>query len=127
METVLVSGGRGASGRWVVDRLAGDYEVVVVERAEQSSGHRDGRVLLVPAGRERVGHLRVSDGDGRFRQIGLLAQPLDPSVEVRVLVGVDRAGPHAPQGEFVAEEVLRERERAEHREREQSPDVEHLD
>ncbi|VTT86544.1 UDP-glucose 4-epimerase [Halorubrum sp. DM2] len=31
METVLVTGGRGASGRWVVDRLAGDYEVVVVD------------------------------------------------------------------------------------------------
>ena len=31
METVLVTGGRGASGRWVVDRLAGDYEVVVAD------------------------------------------------------------------------------------------------
>ena len=31
METVLVTGGRGASGRWIVDRLAGDYEVVVVD------------------------------------------------------------------------------------------------
>ena len=31
MQTVLVTGGRGASGRWVVDRLAGDYEVVVVD------------------------------------------------------------------------------------------------
>ena len=31
METVLVTGGRGASGRWLVDRLAGDYEVVVVD------------------------------------------------------------------------------------------------
>ncbi|MFC6890166.1 NAD-dependent epimerase/dehydratase family protein, partial [Halorubrum trueperi] len=31
METVLVTGGCGASGRWVVDRLAGDYEVVVVD------------------------------------------------------------------------------------------------
>ncbi|WP_280586802.1 NAD(P)-dependent oxidoreductase [Halorubrum sp. Boch-26] len=31
MERVLVTGGRGASGRWVVDRLAGDYEVVVVD------------------------------------------------------------------------------------------------
>ncbi|MWV63655.1 NAD-dependent epimerase/dehydratase family protein [Halorubrum sp. JWXQ-INN 858] len=31
MDTVLVTGGRGASGRWVVDRLAGEYEVVVVD------------------------------------------------------------------------------------------------
>ena len=31
MKTVLVTGGRGASGRWVVDRLAGDHEVVVVD------------------------------------------------------------------------------------------------
>ncbi len=31
MDTVLVTGGRGASGRWIVDRLAGDYEVVVVD------------------------------------------------------------------------------------------------
>ena len=31
METVLVTGGRGASGRWLVDRLAGDYDVVVVD------------------------------------------------------------------------------------------------
>ncbi|OYR70558.1 UDP-glucose 4-epimerase, partial [Halorubrum sp. E3] len=28
---VLVTGGRGASGRWIVDRLADDYEVVVVD------------------------------------------------------------------------------------------------
>lgn len=32
MATVLVTGGRGASGRWVADRLAGDHEVVVVDR-----------------------------------------------------------------------------------------------
>ena len=31
MATVLVTGGRGASGKWVVDRLAGDHEVVVVD------------------------------------------------------------------------------------------------
>jgi len=31
METVLLTGGRGASGRWLVDRLAGDYDVVVVD------------------------------------------------------------------------------------------------
>lgn len=32
METVLVTGGLGASGRWVVDRLAGEYHVVCVDR-----------------------------------------------------------------------------------------------
>ncbi len=31
MDTVLVTGGRGASGRWIVDRLAGEYEIVVVD------------------------------------------------------------------------------------------------
>jgi len=31
MDSVLVTGGRGASGRWVVDRLADDFEVVVVD------------------------------------------------------------------------------------------------
>ncbi|WP_318567901.1 NAD(P)-dependent oxidoreductase [Salinigranum marinum] len=31
METVLVTGGRGRSGRWLVDRLAGDYDVVCVD------------------------------------------------------------------------------------------------
>ena len=31
METVLVTGGRGASGRWIVDRLTEEYEVVVVD------------------------------------------------------------------------------------------------
>ncbi len=31
METVIVTGGRGASGRWIVDRLATDHEVVVVD------------------------------------------------------------------------------------------------
>ncbi|MFC5278030.1 NAD-dependent epimerase/dehydratase family protein [Halorubrum rubrum] len=32
MATVLVTGGRGASGRWVVDRLADEHAVVVVDR-----------------------------------------------------------------------------------------------
>lgn len=31
MDTVIVTGGRGKSGRWVVHRLAGEYEVVVVD------------------------------------------------------------------------------------------------
>ena len=31
MQTILVTGGRGRSGRWIVDRLAGEYEVVVVD------------------------------------------------------------------------------------------------
>ncbi|MFB6155850.1 MAG: NAD-dependent epimerase/dehydratase family protein [Haloferacaceae archaeon] len=30
-ETVLVTGGLGRSGRWIVDRLAGEYEVVCVD------------------------------------------------------------------------------------------------
>jgi len=38
METVLVTGGRGASGRWIVDRLAGDYEVVVVDYEHPGPG-----------------------------------------------------------------------------------------
>jgi nucleoside-diphosphate-sugar epimerase len=38
METVLVTGGRGASGRWVVDRLACDYEVVVVDYSHPGLG-----------------------------------------------------------------------------------------
>ncbi|WP_152039377.1 NAD-dependent epimerase/dehydratase family protein [Salinigranum salinum] len=31
METALVTGGLGRSGRWIVDRLAGDYDVVCVD------------------------------------------------------------------------------------------------
>ena len=31
MDTVLVTGGRGSSGRWIVDRLAGEYDVVVAD------------------------------------------------------------------------------------------------
>ena len=31
METALVTGGLGRSGRWLVDRLAGDYDVVCVD------------------------------------------------------------------------------------------------
>jgi nucleoside-diphosphate-sugar epimerase len=31
METLLVTGGRGRSGTWLVDRLAGDYDVVCVD------------------------------------------------------------------------------------------------
>jgi nucleoside-diphosphate-sugar epimerase len=31
METALVTGGLGRSGRWVVDRLAGEYDVVCVD------------------------------------------------------------------------------------------------
>jgi nucleoside-diphosphate-sugar epimerase len=38
MATVLVTGGRGASGRWVVDRLADDHEVVVVDREHPGLG-----------------------------------------------------------------------------------------
>jgi len=38
MQTVLVTGGRGASGRWVVDRLASDYEVVVVDYEHPGPG-----------------------------------------------------------------------------------------
>lgn len=30
-ETVLVTGGLGRSGRWIVDRLAGEYEVICVD------------------------------------------------------------------------------------------------
>ncbi|WP_284010951.1 NAD-dependent epimerase/dehydratase family protein [Haloarcula pelagica] len=30
-ETVLVTGGRGRSGRWICDRLAGDYDVVCID------------------------------------------------------------------------------------------------
>ena len=33
MDTVIVTGGRGQSGRWIVDRLAGDHEVVVVDHS----------------------------------------------------------------------------------------------
>jgi UDP-glucose 4-epimerase len=38
MDTVIVTGGRGQSGRWVVDRLAGDYEVVVVDHSHPGFG-----------------------------------------------------------------------------------------
>jgi nucleoside-diphosphate-sugar epimerase len=38
METVLVTGGRGASGRWIVDRLADDYEVAVVDYEHPGPG-----------------------------------------------------------------------------------------
>ncbi|WP_324760112.1 NAD-dependent epimerase/dehydratase family protein [Haloarcula sp. GH36] len=30
-ETALVTGGRGRSGRWICDRLAGEYDVVCVD------------------------------------------------------------------------------------------------
>lgn len=38
MDTVIVTGGRGASGRWVVDRLRADFEVVVVDRDHPGFG-----------------------------------------------------------------------------------------
>ncbi|MFW5940002.1 MAG: NAD-dependent epimerase/dehydratase family protein [Halolamina sp.] len=38
MDTVIVTGGRGASGRWVVDRLRDDHEVVVVDRDHPGFG-----------------------------------------------------------------------------------------
>ncbi|NHX35207.1 MULTISPECIES: NAD-dependent epimerase/dehydratase family protein [Halolamina] len=38
MDTVIVTGGRGASGRWVVDRLREDHEVVVVDRDHPGFG-----------------------------------------------------------------------------------------
>ncbi|MFW5935064.1 MAG: NAD-dependent epimerase/dehydratase family protein [Halolamina sp.] len=38
MDTVIVTGGRGASGRWVVDRLREEYAVVVVDRDHPGFG-----------------------------------------------------------------------------------------
>ena len=38
MDTVIVTGGRGASGRWVVDRLREEFEVVVVDRDHPGFG-----------------------------------------------------------------------------------------
>jgi UDP-glucose 4-epimerase len=38
MDTVIVTGGRGASGRWVVDRLRADFDVVVVDRDHPGFG-----------------------------------------------------------------------------------------
>ena len=38
MDTVIVTGGRGASGRWVVDRLRESYDVVVVDRDHPGFG-----------------------------------------------------------------------------------------
>jgi UDP-glucose 4-epimerase len=48
MDTVIVTGGRGSSGRWVVERLRGEYEVVVVDHdhpgfGAQPVGHVDFR------------------------------------------------------------------------------------
>ncbi|WP_224333264.1 NAD-dependent epimerase/dehydratase family protein [Haloprofundus halobius] len=34
MDTALVTGGLGRSGRWVVDRLADDYDVICVDRSQ---------------------------------------------------------------------------------------------
>jgi nucleoside-diphosphate-sugar epimerase len=42
MSTVLVTGGLGGSGRWIVDRLAAAWdEVVCVDRVRGESGHRN--------------------------------------------------------------------------------------
>ena len=38
MDTVIVTGGRGASGRWVVDRLREEFEIVVVDRGHPGFG-----------------------------------------------------------------------------------------
>jgi len=40
---IVVTGGRGASGRWVVDRLAADHDVVCLDRAlpDAGEGHPD--------------------------------------------------------------------------------------
>jgi UDP-glucose 4-epimerase len=40
METVLVTGGLGRAGRWVLDRLAGDYEVVCVDQHHPGADDR---------------------------------------------------------------------------------------
>jgi len=36
---VIVTGGLGASGRWIVDRLAGDHEVVCLDQELPEDGH----------------------------------------------------------------------------------------
>ncbi|MBV0900449.1 NAD-dependent epimerase/dehydratase family protein [Haloarcula salina] len=36
---VVVTGGRGSSGRWIVDRLAADHDVTVLDRALPDEGH----------------------------------------------------------------------------------------
>jgi len=38
MDTVIVTGGRGSSGRWVVDRLRSEFEVVVVDHDHPGFG-----------------------------------------------------------------------------------------
>jgi UDP-glucose 4-epimerase len=45
METVLVTGGLGQSGRWLVDRLADDYEVVCADRAHPGFGEQGNRAI----------------------------------------------------------------------------------
>ena len=38
---IVVTGGRGESGRWIVDRLAGDHTVVCLDRELPADGHPD--------------------------------------------------------------------------------------
>ncbi|MDY6817748.1 MAG: NAD(P)-dependent oxidoreductase [Halobacteriales archaeon] len=83
MDTVLVTGGRGQSGRWIVDRLAEKYQVVCLDRDHPGFGvmGRDGIEFRAAD---------LADGEAAFD----LITELDPDAVVH-WAAIPAAGRHA--------------------------------
>jgi nucleoside-diphosphate-sugar epimerase len=106
METVLVTGGRGRSGRWIVDRLAGDYDVVCVDYDQPGFGvsgrdHVDFRAADLANRGEAFDLVPEVDPDAVVHWAAIPAPTRHPGGRVfetnllatyNVLVGAGRAG-----------------------------------
>ncbi len=93
METVIITGGRGASGRWIVDRLADAYEVVVVDYEHPGLG-------VTPA--ENVS-FRAADLADRGEALDVVSA-VDPDAVVH-WAAIPVAGTH-PEGRVFETNVL---------------------
>jgi len=103
-----------------VGQLVGEdaRELAVVHEIEQTGRDRDGGVLGIAAGRERVRLGPVDDVQAGHRQAGPLRERGDDLAEAGELVGAQLAGPVRLQGERVTLPV----DEAVHREREHERD-----
>jgi hypothetical protein len=91
-----------------VGELVGEHrlDLLRVEPPPEAGRHRDGGVLRVAAGRERVGDVGVDDGDPRLRQVGHGAEALDYGMELRRVLARDDLRPRRGEGDLVGRPVL---------------------
>ena len=93
MTTALLTGGRGASGRWIADQLAGDHDVVVVDYEHPGHDHEPAPGLS----------FRAADLTERGEALDVVAA-VDPDVVVH-WAAIPVAGTH-PDGRVFETNVL---------------------